>query len=110
MNRISLVALGLVILAVQMSTLAQVRNEGLADQIIAARQKHSAMMKQYSWNCQAVLIENGNIKDTRIDAVSYGPDGNIQRVVLNDQQASLPGGFLRRAMAENQRKEIDKYF
>jgi hypothetical protein len=45
---------------------AQVANEGLANGIIAARQKNAALMKQYSWNCRTEVSENGTPKDTRI--------------------------------------------
>ena len=66
--------------------------EGLAASIIAARQKNAQLMKQYSWNTRVELIENGAVKDTRIDQVTYGPDGNLQYTLLNDQGAQLPHG------------------
>ena len=44
---------------------AQVANEGLANQIIAARQRNATLMKQYSWNCRTEVSENGTPKDTR---------------------------------------------
>jgi hypothetical protein len=88
---------------------AQVRNEGLANQIIAGRQKNAAMMKQYNWTCMTQFIDNGSVKDTRIESVSYGPDGNLQQTVINDQHASMPGGFVRRRIADNEKKDMEKY-
>jgi len=89
--------------------LAQVPNEGLANGIIAARQKNAALMKQYSWNCRSELSENGEAKDTRIDTVTWGPDGQPQHTVLNDQSNPLPGGFLRKRVAEKEREKMEEY-
>ncbi len=61
-------------------------------------------MRQYTWNSRTEVIENNEVKDTRIELVNYTPDGMLVRSVLNDQSASLPRGFLRRAIAEDQRK------
>jgi len=88
---------------------AQVPGEGLANSIIAARQKNAALMKQYSWNCRTEILENGTPKDTRIDTVTYGPDGQPQHTVLNDQANPLPRGFLRRRIAEDERKKTEDY-
>jgi hypothetical protein len=107
-NHLILLAIGL-LATTPVLTFAQVKNEGLANQIIAARQKNGAMMKQYSWNSRTVFMENGETKDTRIDQVMYGPDGNIQRTVINNQGAHMPGGFFRHAIAENKKKEMEKY-
>jgi hypothetical protein len=88
---------------------AQVANEGLANQIIAARQRNAALMKQYSWNCRTEISENGNPKDTRIDTVTFGPDGQPQHTVLTDQSNPIPGGFLRKRLAEKEREKMEEY-
>jgi hypothetical protein len=88
---------------------AQVKNEGLSNQILAARQKNAAMLKQYNWNCMTQFIDNGQTKDTRIELVSIGPDGKPQRTVINDQHAPMPGGFLRKRIAEDEKKKLEKY-
>jgi len=88
---------------------AQVANEGLANAIIAARQKNAALMKQYSWNSRSELSVNGETKDTRIDTVTWGPDGQPQHTVLNDQSNPLPGGFLRKRVAEKERADMETY-
>jgi hypothetical protein len=89
--------------------LAQVKNEALANQIIQARQKNAALLKQYVWNSNTVFMENGETKDTRIDQVMYGPDGNLQRIVLNNEGSHMPRGFLRRAIAENKKTQMEEY-
>jgi hypothetical protein len=90
-------------------SLAQVRNEGLANEIIAARQKNAALMKQYSWNSRVEILDNGVVKDIRIEQVMYGAGGQLQRTTLNDQPSSMPQGFLRRRIAEKEKKKMEKY-
>lgn len=88
---------------------AQVPNEGFANAIIAARQNNANLMKQYSWNCRTEISENGTTKDTRVDSVTWGPDGQPQHTLLNDQANPLPQGFLRRRIAEQERRQSDSY-
>ncbi len=88
---------------------AQVANEGLANQILAARQRNATLMKQYSWNCRTEILENGTPKDTRIDTVTFGPDGQPQHTLLNDQANPLPRGFFRKKVAEEEREKTEKY-
>jgi hypothetical protein len=88
---------------------AQVANEGLANQIIAARQRNATLMKQFSWNCRTEVSENGTPKETRIDTVTFGPDGQPQHTLLNDQSNPLPGGFFRKRLAEKEREKMEDY-
>jgi hypothetical protein len=88
---------------------AQVANEGLANQIIAARQRNAALLKQYSWNCRTEVSENGQTQDTRVDTVTFGPDGQPQHTILNDTSNPLPGGFFRRRTAEREREKLEDY-
>ena len=84
-------------------------NANKAVQITEARQANAALMHQYTWNCRTEILEQGQVKDTRIELVNYAPDGQLQRSLINDQSASLPRGFLRRAVAENERKKLEEY-
>ena len=90
-------------------THAQVANEGLANSIIAARQKNAQLMQQYSWNCRIEVLDNGTVKDTRIDQCVYGPGGSVQRTLLNDSPSPMPHGFLRKRIAEKEREDTGKY-
>ena len=106
MKKLAWIGLGaLTLLGAQLAS----AQEGLAGSIIAARQKNAQLMKQYSWNTRIELIEDGTVKDTRIDQVTYGPDGNLQYTLLNDQGASLPHGFLRKRIEEKERDRTEKY-
>ncbi len=80
-----------------------------AVQITEARQANAALMHQYTWNCRTEILEQGQVKDTRIELVNYAPDGQLQRSLINDSGASLPRGFLRRAIAENERQKMEQY-
>jgi hypothetical protein len=86
-----------------------------AVQIYQAREANAALMHQYTWNSRTEIISQGQVKDIRIDVVSYGPFGQLQRTVINDQPASgapilpTPIGFLRRAVAEDKKKEMQEY-
>jgi hypothetical protein len=88
---------------------AQVQNSGLALQIVEARQKNAALLKQYSWNCRTEITENGEVKDTRVDTVTFGPDGQPQHTILSNQANPLPGGFFRKRIAEKERDDMEKY-
>jgi hypothetical protein len=91
------------------SSQAQIPNEALSLKIVAARKANQALLQQFSWSSRTELIDSGTVKDTRIDLVSYGPNGQLQRTILNDQSAPLPGGFLRKRIADRERDRVEKY-
>lgn len=99
----------LVLIASASAVIAQIPNVNLANSIIGARQKNNSMMVQYTWTAQTQISKDGNVKDTRIQQVSYGPNGAPQYVLLNDIGAEMPRGFFRRAIAENEKEELEKY-
>ena len=109
--------LGLLLAAWALSGLAQsvpFATANRAIQIYQAREANAALMHQYQWNSRTEIISQGQVKDIRIDLVSYGPFGQLQRTVINDQPASggmmpMPFGFLRRAIAEDKKKEMQEY-
>jgi hypothetical protein len=81
----------------------------MAVQIVEARKANAALMRQYTWESRTELIDKGEIRDIRLERVTYGPDGSLQRVLLNNQGASLPHGFLRRSIAEDKKKQMEEY-
>ena len=81
----------------------------IAIRVTEARQANAALMRQYSWTSRTEVIDQGQVKDLRIDAVNYGPTGQLQRTVMNDQSAPLPFGFLRRRVAEYEREKVEEY-
>lgn len=107
-NMKSLIALTMT-LAATGTLLAQVANEGLANSIIAARQKNSQLMQQFSWNSRIEITDNGTVQDTRIEQCVYGQNNHVQRTLINDVGAPLPHGFLRKRIAEKERERVEKY-
>ncbi len=85
-----------------------------AAQIAQARQANAALMHQYLWQSRVEIIKNGTVKDMRLEQVSYDPNGQLQHTTLNDQGGNkmylpTPIGFLRRAIADNEKEEMEKY-
>lgn len=103
-----LLALAICLVA-SLPALAQVPNEGLANAVVAARQKNAALLAQYNWNCRTDVEKDGSTQDLRINLVSLAPDGTLQKTLLNDQPGKLPGGFFRKMIAEDKRKEAEQY-
>jgi hypothetical protein len=87
---------------------AQAPASGLAGEIIQARQKNDALVRQYSWECRRDVLQDGVSKDLRIEAVNYGPGGQLQRTLVNDQSAPLPFGFFAARIAEEARAQVQQ--
>jgi hypothetical protein len=83
--------------------------EGLATRIIEARKANAAKLQQYSWECRTEYSENDKVLDTLIESVTYGFNNQLQRTVLNNQEAPLPHGFVRKRVAEKERERMEKY-
>jgi hypothetical protein len=112
MKVLNILAIGLLFLGTPHFIMAQDQLAARAEtavKITEARKANARLMHEYSWNSRTELIVDGVVKDMRLELVQYGPDGRLQRIVQNEQGASLPFGFLRRAIAENKRKEMETY-
>lgn len=81
----------------------------MAIRITESRKANAALMRQYSWTSRTEVIDKGQVKDLRLDTVTYGPDGQLERTIMNDQSAPLPFGFLRRKLAEHERQKVEQY-
>lgn len=81
----------------------------MAVRITEARKANAVLMRQYSWTSRTEVIDQGQVKDLRLDTVTYGPGGQLQRTIMNDQSAPLPFGFLRRKIAEDERQKVEQY-
>lgn len=107
--RILCAGMALAALMAAASQQGQSDNQGLAMRMVAARQAAAAKLHGYSWNTRTELVMDGQVKDVRVEQVQYGPDGNLQRTQVSDQQFNMPRGFLRRAIAENQLKQVEQH-
>jgi len=86
----------------------------VAMQIAQSRQANAALMHQYNWNSRTEILVKGEVKDIRIELVQYGPNGQLQETLLNDQQSKgtylpTPIGFLRRGIAAHEKKDLEEF-
>ncbi len=103
-------AAGVLLLVCVWQVGAQVSTADTAMKVIQARKSNAALMQQFTWNSRTELLHDGKVRDIRIDLVQYGPDGRLQRTLLNDQGSHhLPIGFLRRAIAKGKKKQTEQY-
>jgi len=77
--------------------------------VTEARKTNAALMRQYTWISRTEMIDQGQVQDVRIEVVTYGSEGQLQRSVLNDQATSLPVGSPRRRVAEHERQKVEEY-
>jgi len=97
------------LIAVGLPQTAQAQDVSGAVKITEARKANAALMRQYTWTSRTEIMDQGQVKDTRIELVNYTPDGQLTRSLLNDQSAPLPRGFLRRSIAEDKKQEMEQY-
>jgi hypothetical protein len=112
MKILKILAAGMIAVCAPHLTLAQSSPAAKANEavkITEARKANAILMRQYTWNSRTELFEQGEKKDIRIELVDYSPDGQIRHTLLNDQGAPLPRGFLRRAIAEKEKKKMEGY-
>jgi hypothetical protein len=93
MKRLFVLTAGLLVFGVAQVTQLQARQDGLAFKIAEARKANATLMKQYSWQSRTELLDNGKVADTRIESVTYGPNGQLQRTLINDEKAPCPRAF-----------------
>lgn len=85
-----------------------------AVQIAQTRQANAALMHHFTWNSRVEIIVNGQVKDMRINQVGYDATGQLQHTILNEQKSGgtylpTPIGFLRRAIADNERQQLETF-
>ena len=105
-------AAGLIAVGWSQSGLAQSQitaSGNFAVQIANARKANAALMRQYTWDSRTEIIEGGAVKDIRIEAVSYGPSGQLQRSLLKDEAMAQPIGFLGWAIAKKRKERLEEY-
>ena len=71
----------------------------------AAAERNQAQLRKYSWVSTTQVSYNGQAKDTKVESVSYAPDGQLQKNVLSDTEAPKPPG-LRGMIAERKGEEM----
>lgn len=80
-----------------------------AYRIAQARQANDNLMRRYGWESRTQISVKGEVKDTRVDSMGYGPDGQLQRNNLSDQTAQVQGLFLRHLIAAVDKQQLEQY-
>jgi len=65
-------------------------------QFAAAKQaaaRNQAALRQYTWVETTQLTYNGDVKNTKVQSVSYGPDGQLVKTELSQDAAKKPPGL-----------------
>ena len=103
---------GLIVAVWSQSNLAQSQltaSGNMAVQIANARKANAVLMPRYTWESRTETIEEGAVKDIRVESVSYGPDGQLQGTVLSDQPVGQPMGFLGQIIADKRKERLEVY-
>jgi hypothetical protein len=94
-------AVGLNLISLPVSAQQEsLKSREIDEKLAQAGRLSDEFKKNYSWNTRTDVTKEGKVMDLLIEEFSYGPDGRIQRKVINDQQAKLPSSFLVHEMAE----------
>ena len=80
----------------------------IANQVTAARQANATALQQYTWDQRTELLEDGTVKDTRVDMVNW-VNGQYQHSLVSNQGPSLPRFGIRKRIAESKQKEMQEY-
>ena len=75
--------------------------------VTQARKVDAVLMRQYSWISRTEIIEQGQVKDVRIEAVTCGSTGQLHRSVVDE--GSVPSASPRPHIAEHERLKVDEY-
>jgi len=81
---------------------------GIAAKVTEARKANAVAMQQYTWDQRTELLEDGTVKDTRVEMVNW-VNGQYQKSLVSDQGPSLPRFGLRKRIAEAKQKEMQEY-
>lgn len=80
---------------------------GVAERVTKARQTNALAMQQYTWDQRTELLEDGTVKDTKVEMVNW-VNGQYQKSVVSNEGPSLPRFGLRRRIAEEKQKEVQE--
>jgi len=72
-----------------------------AVQLSRARAADDQALRHYDWSTWLQLFRNGALANQAIIRQSYLANGRLQRAVVNQEHASLPGGFIARTKWED---------
>jgi hypothetical protein len=106
-----LLALGLLTLLVSVNTSAQAGGAELKEKLAAFKQSATAnqqRLHKYKWTEIPQVTFKGETKPQQEFACQYGPDGQVQKIPLTQQQQQPSGGKLKQRMIEKKKDEMQQ--
>jgi hypothetical protein len=83
----------------------------LQQKLAAAREsaaRNQQALRSYSWLEKTELSVKGEVKNTKVDAVRYGPDGKVQKTPVVEPPPPQRGRGLRGRIAANKTEEMQE--
>ena len=96
------------VIALAQDAANQAMRAEVANQVTAARQANAAAMQKYTWDQRTELLEDGTVKDTRVDMVNW-VNGQYQQSLVSNDGPSLPRFGIRKRIAEQKQQEMKDY-
>jgi hypothetical protein len=81
---------------------------GVAERVTAARQANATAMQQYTWDQRTELLEDGTVRDTRVEMVNW-VNGQYQKSLVSNEGPSLPRFGIRKRIAEAKQRDMQEY-
>lgn len=110
MNRIA-TACGTAALAFALLAPRPVSAQDMQEKVAAAKEaaaRNQEALRHYSWIEKTELSLKGEVKNTKIEACQYGPDGKVQKTPLSEPPAQEESGGRRRRGGRLKAKVVEK--
>ena len=86
-RNLTVLCLPIACLLLAMTAGAQDLNQAMQQKVAALKESvahNQQALRQYSWIEKTQLSLKGEVKNTKIEACRYGPDGKVQKTQLSD--------------------------
>jgi len=106
-------ASGVAVLALFCGQAALGQNPDLQQKVAALKQstaENQQRLHQYQWTETVQIALKGEVKSTKQNLCQYGPDGQVQKTPIGDQQPQQPsGGRMKQRIVEKKKAEMQDY-
>ena len=93
--------------------LASGQNPELQQKVAALKQstaENQQRLHQYQWTETVQIALKGDVKSTKQNLCQYGPNGQVQKTPIGDQQPQQPsGGRMKQRIVEKKKAEMQDY-
>ncbi len=107
------VAGGMVLSILLSGLFAYAQNPELQQKVAALKQstaENQQRLHQYQWTETVQIALKGDVKSTKQNLCQYGPNGQVQKTPIGDQQPQQPsGGRMKQRIVEKKKAEMQDY-